>query len=268
MEEDKDEAILISSTPYLKGKRILKAFTKTKGLISLISPSKLSRPLSSPFSQMEIVYQKKHSDLFSLVEVKIVNYFLPLRQSYDHLQAGATLLKLIIDSQLPGKPASKIYALLLSYLSRISTFSSPDILTASFALKILSHDGLLRLLPHMIPTEAMALLSGRQAYYTSFLEKVLTDAKKKTALMKKAEESLRRRQLIFSRWVLVMTYFEQKLYQNPDADLNEIWWSLVEKYQGIPRPKNRQKKNDWAAKYHIGLAPVYYYSYLLAWDFI
>ncbi|HSW73169.1 MAG TPA: M2 family metallopeptidase [Chlamydiales bacterium] len=122
---------------------------------------------------------------------------------------------------------------------------------------------LLREPPHMIPTEAMALLSGRQAYYTSFLEKVLTDAKKKTALMKKAEESLRRRQLIFSRWVLVMTYFEQKLYQNPDADLNEIWWSLVEKYQGIPRPKNRAKKNDWAAKYHIGLAPVYYYSYLL-----
>ncbi len=148
MEEDKDEAILIASTPYLKGKRILKAFTKTKGLISLISPSKLSRPLSSPFSQMEIVYQKKHSDLFSLVEVKIVNYFLPLRQSYDHLQAGATLLKLIIDSQMPGKPARKIYELLLSYLSRISTFSSPDTLASSFALKILSHDGLLRLLPH------------------------------------------------------------------------------------------------------------------------
>lgn len=122
---------------------------------------------------------------------------------------------------------------------------------------------LLREPPHMIPTEAMALLSGRQAYYSTFLEKVVANAKKKAELLKKAEESLQRRELIFSRWVLVMTYFEQKLYQNPDADLNEIWWSLVEKYQGISRPKGREKKNDWAAKYHIGLAPVYYYSYLL-----
>jgi len=30
-----------------------------------------------------------------------------------------------------------------------------------------------------------------------------------------------------------------------------------------PCPKNRKGKQDWAAKYHIGLAPVYYFSYLL-----
>lgn len=122
---------------------------------------------------------------------------------------------------------------------------------------------LLREPPHMIPTEAMALLSGRQAYLTHFLEKVVSKDKKDPHLLKKAQESLHRRQLIFSRWVLVMTYFERELYRNPDANLNEIWWSLVEKYQGIKRPKGREKKNDWAAKYHVGLAPVYYYSYLL-----
>ena len=38
---------------------------------------------------------------------------------------------------------------------------------------------------------------------------------------------------------------------------------MVEKYQKISAPKNRGKQNDWAAKYHIGLAPVYYFSYLL-----
>ena len=60
-----------------------------------------------------------------------------------------------------------------------------------------------------------------------------------------------------------MTYFEQALYQDPHQDLNSLWWSLVEKYQKINIPKNRQNKKDWAAKYHIGGAPVYYYSYLL-----
>ena len=60
-----------------------------------------------------------------------------------------------------------------------------------------------------------------------------------------------------------MTYFERELYKNPNQDLNKLWWGLVSKYQKITPPKNREGKNDWAAKYHIGLAPVYYYSYLL-----
>ncbi len=60
-----------------------------------------------------------------------------------------------------------------------------------------------------------------------------------------------------------MTYFERELYRNPDQDLNKLWWDTVEKYQKINPPKNREGKNDWAAKYHMGLAPVYYYSYLL-----
>lgn len=122
---------------------------------------------------------------------------------------------------------------------------------------------LLKAPPHMITTEAMALIAGRQAYRYGALEELVGTASSKEALRKRAEESLRRRQLIFSRWVLVMTAFESELYKNPNQDLNALWWSLVEKHQKIKMPKNRQGKSDWAAKYHIGLAPVYYYSYLL-----
>ncbi len=116
--------------------------------------------------------------------------------------------------------------------------------------------------PHMITTEAMALIAGRQAYRYASLKHLL-NAPEKEPLMKKAEVSLKRRQLIFSRWVLVMTAFERELYKEPAQDLNTLWWGLVEKYQQIPAPQGRQGKNDWAAKYHIGLAPVYYFSYLL-----
>lgn len=118
---------------------------------------------------------------------------------------------------------------------------------------------LLREPPHMITTEAMALLAGRQAYLPEVLSFISNDKE----LIKKAGQNLKRRQLIFSRWVLVMTYFERELYHNPDQDLNKLWWSLVDKYQKIRVPKMRETSNDWAAKYHIGLAPVYYYSYLL-----
>ena len=60
-----------------------------------------------------------------------------------------------------------------------------------------------------------------------------------------------------------MTAFESELYRNPDQNLNALWWQLVQKYQKITPPEGRQDKADWAAKYHIGLAPVYYFSYLL-----
>jgi peptidyl-dipeptidase A len=120
---------------------------------------------------------------------------------------------------------------------------------------------LLREPPHMIPTEAMALFAGRQAYRSGSLGRLVGPSKE--ALRKQADLSLRRRQLIFSRWVLVMTAFESELYREPSQDLNALWWRLVEKYQKIRSPSHRQGKWDWAAKYHIGLAPVYYFSYLL-----
>ncbi|MEN9343846.1 MAG: hypothetical protein RLZZ453_633 [Chlamydiota bacterium] len=115
---------------------------------------------------------------------------------------------------------------------------------------------LLREPPHMITTEAMALIAGRQAYKQDSLEHLIG---------KKVEvgNSLKRRQLIFSRFVLVMTAFERGLYTNPSQDLNCLWWDCVEKYQKIMRPKGREGSSDWAAKYHIGMAPVYYFSYLL-----
>lgn len=122
---------------------------------------------------------------------------------------------------------------------------------------------LLREPPHVMPTEAMALIAGRQAYRYDALCHLVGHSEKKEPLLQKADLSLKRRQLIFSRWVLVMTFFESELYRDPRQDLNHLWWSAVEKYQKIRTPQGREGKNDWAAKYHIGLAPVYYFSYLL-----
>ena len=120
---------------------------------------------------------------------------------------------------------------------------------------------LLREPPHMITTEAMALIAGRQAYKVEAL-KFLTEQGAHSAFQK-IEKGHRRHQLIFSRWVLVMTEFESQLYCNPSQDLNALWWALVQKHQKIAPPANRQGAFDWACKYHIGLAPVYYFSYLL-----
>ena len=62
-------------------------------------------------------------------------------------------------------------------------------------------------------------------------------------------------------WVLVMTNFERQLYADPDADLDTLWWDLVERYQHVRRPDSRHAP-DWASKIHLAAAPVYYQNYL------
>jgi peptidyl-dipeptidase A len=59
-----------------------------------------------------------------------------------------------------------------------------------------------------------------------------------------------------------MYRFEKEMYANPDQDLNTLWWCLVEKYQGLKKPKGRDKP-DWATKVHIALYPCYYHNYQL-----
>jgi len=57
-----------------------------------------------------------------------------------------------------------------------------------------------------------------------------------------------------------MVNFEMKLYENPDQDLNKLWWDLVKKYQLIDFGRD---KPDWASKIHFVSAPVYYHNYML-----
>jgi peptidyl-dipeptidase A len=77
-----------------------------------------------------------------------------------------------------------------------------------------------------------------------------------------AFKSLRLQQLVFSRWSQVMYRFEKSMYENPDQDLNKLWWDLVEKYQLLKRPKDRNEP-DWATKIHIAAYPCYYHNYHL-----
>jgi peptidyl-dipeptidase A len=59
-----------------------------------------------------------------------------------------------------------------------------------------------------------------------------------------------------------MLRFEKAMYENPGQDLNKLWWDLVEKYQQVKRPKDRDHP-DYASKIHICSAPVYYHNYMM-----
>jgi peptidyl-dipeptidase A len=112
-------------------------------------------------------------------------------------------------------------------------------------------------------TEAIAMMFGRFSSNPQWMKDMagISDEEK----MKIADncfKTLRLEQLVFSRWAQVMYNFEKKMYENPDQDLNKLWWDLVEKYQLLKRPEGRNEP-DWAAKIHIASYPCYYHNYLL-----
>ena len=54
--------------------------------------------------------------------------------------------------------------------------------------------------------------------------------------------------LIFSRWCQVMLRFEKGMYENPEQDLNKLWWDLVEKYQQVRRPRGPRRPRTTPAR--------------------
>lgn len=122
---------------------------------------------------------------------------------------------------------------------------------------------LLRNHAHTFTTEAIANLFGRFASHPDWLvHNGLTDSAGAEAIRQSVNANLRLEQLVFSRWCQVMYRFEKAMFENPDQDLNTLWWQLVEKYQLLKKPVGRNQP-DWASKIHVALYPCYYHNYLM-----
>jgi peptidyl-dipeptidase A len=122
---------------------------------------------------------------------------------------------------------------------------------------------LLRDAAHTLTTEAIAMLFEKFAANPEWI-KIMAKVSP-TEVDKVAEDcfkSTRLETLVFSRWSQVMYRFEKNMYENPEQDLNRLWWDLVEKYQMIKRPPKRDEP-DWSSKIHLALYPVYYHNYLM-----
>lgn len=116
---------------------------------------------------------------------------------------------------------------------------------------------------HIFTTEGVAMMFGALAKTPRWLgEFIKVDPQILAAKAKAILEQRRLEQLVFMRWALVMLHFEKKLYENPDQDLNTLWWDLVERMQMLKRPAGRNNP-DWASKVHFVIAPVYYHNYAL-----
>ncbi len=116
---------------------------------------------------------------------------------------------------------------------------------------------------HTFTTEAIAMMFGRFAGSPAWLRDVVGISPQEAEKISAAcRQSQRLEQLTFSRWAQVMYRFEKSMYENPDQDLNKLWWDLVEKYQLLKRPEGRNAP-DWASKIHVATVPAYYHNYLM-----
>lgn len=120
----------------------------------------------------------------------------------------------------------------------------------------------LRCESHILTTEGVAMMFERFSKQRQFLEKMGLTVAEPAKFEEAASKVQRNQLLIFSRWCQVMLRFEKAMYENPQQDLNSLWWDLVEKYQMLKRPEGRSSP-DYASKIHIVNAPVYYHNYMM-----
>ncbi|VHO03922.1 DNA repair protein RecO [Candidatus Rhabdochlamydia sp. T3358] len=167
MEYEKTEGIVLRSLPYQDKNRIVTVFTNCYGILQFIikgiSAKRTDKlALSSPLCQGEYLFYRGKSSLMHFVDGSVLSEHLQLRTKMQHIQAAANLVQIILTSQLPDKPAPKVYQFFYKCLRAIPYFEDTAVLTNSFCIKLLKQEGLLALQPFcsQCKKEAMALHHG------------------------------------------------------------------------------------------------------------
>jgi DNA repair protein RecO (recombination protein O) len=162
---EETEGIVLKTIDFRDSERIITLFTKELGLISLIvkgvSPSSLPKlAVTTPFCQAQFFFTRGNSDLFRYRDSTVLQEHHNLRAHFSFLEAAGVMAKALLQTQLPGKPASLLYALFDRYLKQIPTFTQPLPLTISFLLKLLHLEGILSLsqLPEEFSTDEKELI--------------------------------------------------------------------------------------------------------------
>lgn len=142
----KDEAIVLRATEYKEQKRIISLLSKQMGLISVlvkrISHKNLNlHSLSSPLHRCEYILRSQGQDFYTLVDGHVLDTYVDIRQSFGHLKAALDILHITERSQMPNASCPLLYQVLLGYLTTLKTSKNPQVVWASYALKLLKHEG-------------------------------------------------------------------------------------------------------------------------------
>ncbi|MCH9625767.1 MAG: DNA repair protein RecO [Chlamydiales bacterium] len=143
------EAVVLHALPFKEYDRILTLFTP-EGLLKFFVKGKKRHylqqvALTSPLTQAEFHYTLGKKNLHRFHGGSIITQHLKIRDSYEALMAAHHIMHSLQTSQMPDKPAPKLYHLLIFFLHHLPLSINPETLTSAFLLKVLRHDGLLQL---------------------------------------------------------------------------------------------------------------------------
>ncbi|EKE07974.1 MAG: DNA repair protein RecO [uncultured bacterium] len=127
--------LLLQSIPYLGQQKILKVFTKKEGLLSFFT----KKTALTPFCLAEWSYRDTEKELLSLQEAHLLDPLLELKEDYATLRAAGSIANNLLVTQMPNKNSEALFELAYLYLKKLT--KSPDVLPASFTLKLLVHEG-------------------------------------------------------------------------------------------------------------------------------
>lgn len=147
MEPQRAEGIILQTLPFKDYDSILTLFTPEEGLLKVVLKGAFRQKngkgnRSAPLTHVEVAFKRGRGELATCYEIDALDHHLHLRHNLDTLNAGCEMLKAVLDTQQPGKSAPDLYKLLLIYLRNLPAVPNPAILSASFFLKVLRHEGL------------------------------------------------------------------------------------------------------------------------------
>lgn len=148
MTTHQSEGIVIQVVPFRDYDQIVTLFTPEHGMVKVIvknGPGRQRKMKSSctPLTGVDISWMEGKGEIGKCEEIATIRHYAALRTTLDLMEAGCDLLRAIQRSQPVGKISPELYLLLLYYLDKLPTISNPDILVASFRLKILRYEGLI-----------------------------------------------------------------------------------------------------------------------------
>ena len=140
------EGVILKVIPFGAYDQEIFLFTRDAGLLKVMYKNGQrgqKKSFFSPLAVAEVVYRERNSEISYCHDLTLIEHYNGLRKSLRHLEVGCDLIQVITSSQVVGEIAPALYELLRYYLNKIPTLPDPEVLSISFRLKLLLHDGLL-----------------------------------------------------------------------------------------------------------------------------
>lgn len=140
------EGIILKTTSYRDYDLILTIFSPAHGLVNLLfkggnSQRRKKGAATSPLTCAEFSCRKGIGPLWFVNEISVIASNAAIRTSLSALEAAGVMTRAVERSQSAEQPAENLYRLYSKLLELIPASPQPEVLSASFLLKLLRHEG-------------------------------------------------------------------------------------------------------------------------------